>query len=83
MTAPLIDASLATGMDTVRAIHASDLRAEDALAACIERITATEARVNAFTDATFARAMREAQVIDARRARMATPCRRSPACRMR
>ena len=83
MTAPHNDASWATGMDTVRAVHAGDLRAEDALAACIARIAATEPRVNAFTDATFARAMREAQVIDARRARMATPCRRSPACRMR
>ena len=68
MTAEPIDTAFPSGMDTVRAIHAGDLRAEDALAACIERISATEPRVNAFTDATFARAMREAQVIDARRA---------------
>lgn len=76
MTAPRIDAasaasratSRATGMDTVGAIHAGDLRADDALAACIERIKATEPRVNAFTDATFARALREARAIDAMRA---------------
>ena len=69
MTVPRSDAAWATGMDTVRAIHAGDLRAEDALAACIARITATEPRVNAFTDATFARALREAQAIDVIRAR--------------
>jgi AtzE family amidohydrolase len=68
-TAAALAVSMATGMATVRAIHAGELRAEDALAACIERITATEARVNAFTDATFARAMGEAQAIDAMRAR--------------
>lgn len=41
----------------------------EALAACEARITATDARVNAFTGVWHARAMAEAQAIDQRRAR--------------
>jgi AtzE family amidohydrolase len=54
-------------MQTVRAIRDGSLRAEDALSACIERIRTTDPRINATTDATFARAHREAFVVDALR----------------
>ena len=56
-------------MSIVRAVHAGELRAADALEHCIARIDATDRRVNAFTDLTVERARREAEAIDLRRAR--------------
>ena len=50
-------------------VRNGELRAEQALDACIARIDATEPQVNAFTDRTFDRARREARAIDAKRAR--------------
>jgi AtzE family amidohydrolase len=58
-----------SGLSIVRAVHAGDLRAADALEHCIARIDATDRRVNAFTDLTLDRAHREADAIDAMRAR--------------
>jgi len=58
-----------TGLDIVRGIHSGAMLAEEALEHCIARIEVTDARVNAFTDGTFERALREAKAIDARRAR--------------
>ncbi len=58
-----------TGLDIVRAVHAGDMQAEEALEHCIARIEVTDPRVNAFTDGTFERATREAQAIDKMRAR--------------
>ena len=58
-----------SGLAIVRAVRSGELRAEQALDDCIARIAATDARVNAFTDRTFERARREAQAIDAKRAR--------------
>jgi len=58
-----------TGMQIVRAVHAGEMLAEEALEHCIARIEVTDARVNAFTDGTFERAQREARAIDGRRAR--------------
>jgi len=57
-----------TGMDIVRAVHSGGLLAEEALEHCIARIEVTDARINAFTDGTFERALREARAIDRRRA---------------
>ena len=58
-----------TGLHIVRAVHAGEMQAEEALEHCIARIEVTDPRVNAFTDGTFERATREARAIDARRAR--------------
>ena len=63
------DPNVAGGMETVRAIASGELSAIEALDACIARIEATDARVNAFTDRTFERAQREAHAVDALRAR--------------
>jgi AtzE family amidohydrolase len=52
-----------------QAIAAGELSASEALAACIDRIEATDARVNAFTGKNYARARAEAAAIDRRRAR--------------
>jgi len=57
------------GLNIVRAVHAGEMQAEEALEHCIARIEVTDPRVNAFTDGTFERATREAQAIDKRRAR--------------
>ena len=50
-------------------IRNGELRAQEVLDACIERIEATDPQVNAFTDRTFERARREAAAVDASRAR--------------
>jgi AtzE family amidohydrolase len=52
-----------------RAIASGDIGAREALDACIERIQATDARVNAFTGKFYARARDEAAAVDAKRAR--------------
>ena len=57
-----------TGMDIVRAVRSGELLAEEAIEHSIARIEVTDARVNAFTDGTFERAVREARAIDQRRA---------------
>ena len=51
------------------AVRNGELGAGQVLDACIARIAATDATVNAFTDRTFERARREARAIDAKRAR--------------
>ncbi len=58
-----------SGLSIVRAVRVGELRATDALEHCIARIDATDRRVNAFTDLTFERARREAERVDAQRAR--------------
>jgi amidase/aspartyl-tRNA(Asn)/glutamyl-tRNA(Gln) amidotransferase subunit A len=58
-----------TGLNIVRAVHAGEMLAEEALEHCIARIEVTDPRVNAFTDGSFERAVREARAIDAKRAR--------------
>jgi AtzE family amidohydrolase len=57
------------GLSIVRAVHAGEMQAEEALEHCIARIEVTDPRVNAFTDGTFERAIREARAIDIKRAR--------------
>jgi len=57
-----------TGMEIVRAVRSGELLAEEALEHCIARIEVTDARVNAFTDGTFERAVRQARAIDRQRA---------------
>ncbi|MBX3622372.1 MAG: AtzE family amidohydrolase [Rhizobacter sp.] len=57
------------GLSIVRAVHAGEMQAEEALEHCIARIEVTDPQVNAFTDGCFERAVREARAIDARRAR--------------
>lgn len=60
-----------TGADaatTARRIAAGEVSAREVLEACIARIEATDARVNAFTGKTFARAREEAAAVDASRA---------------
>jgi AtzE family amidohydrolase len=57
-----------TGMQIVRAVRSGEMLAEEALEHCIARIEVTDARVNAFTDGTFERAVRQARAIDAKRA---------------
>jgi AtzE family amidohydrolase len=56
------------GMGVVRGIAAGELRAVDALHACLARIEATDGQVNAFTRKSLARAQAEAAAIDAKRA---------------
>jgi AtzE family amidohydrolase len=58
-----------TGMEIVRAVRDGAMLAEEALEHCIARIEITDARINAFTDGTFERALGEARAIDARRAK--------------
>jgi amidase/aspartyl-tRNA(Asn)/glutamyl-tRNA(Gln) amidotransferase subunit A len=60
---------MTTALDIARAIRQGERRAEDVLDACIARIAATDAQVNAFTDRTYERAHREARAIDAKRSR--------------
>ena len=57
-----------TGMQIVRAVRSGEMLAEEALEHCIARIEVTDSRVNAFTDGTFERAVRQARAIDRRRA---------------
>ena len=57
------------GMDIVRAVRSGEMLAQEALAQCVARIEATDTRVNAFTDRSFERAQREAQAVDAMRAK--------------
>jgi len=49
------------------AIAAGDISAREALDACLQRIAASDLRVNAFTGHTFERARREADAVDAMR----------------
>ncbi|HEY9065351.1 MAG TPA: AtzE family amidohydrolase [Burkholderiaceae bacterium] len=60
---------MTTALDIAHAIRQGERSAEDVLDACLARIDATDARINAFTDRTDERARREARAIDARRAR--------------
>ncbi len=53
--------------ELVRGIAAGEFSAQEVLQSCIARIDATDARVNAFTGRSYARARREAAVIDAMR----------------
>ena len=55
-------------MGLVRGIAAGELRAVDALQACLARIESTDGQVNAFTRKSLARAQAEAAAIDAKRA---------------
>jgi len=55
--------------ETLAALAGGDTSAREVADGCIARIEATDGRVNAFTDRTFARARAEADAIDARRAR--------------
>lgn len=57
------------GLSIVRAVHAGEMQAEEALEHCIARIEVTDPKVNAFTDGSFERAVREARAIDQLRAR--------------
>ena len=57
--APAMAASIASGETTAR----------DLLEACVSQIEATNTKVNAFTDKTLNRAFREADAVDARRAK--------------
>jgi AtzE family amidohydrolase len=52
------------GLSIVRAVHAGEMQAEEALEHCIARIEVTDPKVNAFTDGSFERATREARAID-------------------
>lgn len=61
--------SLPPSWKLARLIASGELSAVEALAACEAHITATDARVNAFTGVWHARALAEAQAIDQRRAR--------------
>jgi AtzE family amidohydrolase len=58
-----------SAMALLEAIRAGTWTARDACEASIARIQATDGRVNAFTDPTFTRARKQADAIDARRAR--------------
>lgn len=53
----------------LRAVAAGELSAHEACMAAIGRIERSNGRVNAFTDATFERALAEASAVDDRRAR--------------
>ncbi|MDO9133731.1 amidase family protein, partial [Hydrogenophaga sp.] len=54
---------------TAHAVARGERRATDVIEACIARIEATEARVNAFTGTRFDAARAQAQRVDAQRAR--------------
>ena len=58
-----------TGHALARAIAAGDMSAGEALDACIARVEATDARVNAFTGKHYARARCKAAEVDAMRSR--------------
>ncbi len=58
-----------TGMAIVRAVRSGEMLALEAAEQCIARIEFTDTRINAFTDGCFERALREARVVDAKRAR--------------
>ena len=51
------------------AIATGKISAREALDACLQRIEATDARINAFTGRSFARAHQEADAVDAQRSR--------------
>jgi AtzE family amidohydrolase len=55
--------------DVAGAMATGKVGAREALEACIQRIEATDAQVNAFTGKSYARARREADAVDAARAR--------------
>lgn len=55
--------------EIVRGIAAGEFSAREVLQSCIERIDATDARVNAFTGRSYLRAQREAAAVDTMRAR--------------
>ena len=57
-----------TTTQIVRAIATGQASAAEVVEACIARIEATDGRVNAFTERTFARARAEAGAVDRRRA---------------
>lgn len=59
--------SSVTGL--ARAMSQGECSAAEALSACMERIEATDGRVNALTDRTWARARAEADAVDRARAR--------------
>ena len=63
MSAPLATAELAS------AIATGALSAREALDDCMQRIVASDARINAFTGHTLARARQEADAVDAMRSR--------------
>ena len=55
--------------EVVRGIAAGEFSAQEVLQSCLERIDATDARINAFTGRSYLRAQREAAAIDTTRAR--------------
>ncbi|MDB5965367.1 MAG: amidase [Polaromonas sp.] len=55
--------------ELVRGIAAGEFSAQEVVQSCIERIDATDGKVNAFTGKGYARALREAAAVDAMRAR--------------
>jgi amidase/aspartyl-tRNA(Asn)/glutamyl-tRNA(Gln) amidotransferase subunit A len=58
-----------TAEQIARAVATGQLSAVEVAQASIDRVAATDARVNAFTSRSFERALAEARTIDARRAR--------------
>jgi Asp-tRNA(Asn)/Glu-tRNA(Gln) amidotransferase A subunit family amidase len=68
-----------SGLSIVRAVHAGEMQAEEALEHCIARIEVTDPKVNAFTDGSFERAIREARAIDVLHAK-GKPLPPLPAC---
>jgi AtzE family amidohydrolase len=60
---------LNTAVFIIHQVAAGQASAREVLAAAVERIDATDARVNAFTERTIDRARAEADAIDAKRAR--------------
>lgn len=60
---------MTTGLDIVRAVRSGEMLAVEAAERSIARIERSDARINAFTDGCFERALDEARRIDARRAR--------------
>lgn len=69
MNTTAVPAPMPTLSQTARAIAAGQLSASEALEARIDRIEATEPRINAFTGTRFAAAREQAARIDAQRAR--------------
>jgi len=60
---------LSSAVALIHQVATGQVSAREVLAAAIERVDATDARVNAFTERTFDRARSEADAIDTRRAR--------------
>ncbi|MDB5883006.1 MAG: atzE, partial [Ramlibacter sp.] len=60
---------MSTAAFILRQVATGEASAREVLSAAIERIEATDAHVNAFTERTFERARAEADAIDAKRAR--------------